>query len=938
MDLIARLRPRWRHPDPAVRAAAVREMRPEEQDRLATIAGTDADQQVRRIAIRKLRDVALLERVAAAETDRGLRDLAVERIQEVLVETASGAGPVAECEAALARLTDPKALIPIASGAAHEGIRRAALDRLAGDRSLRDVVRNAADPAIRRAALDRIGDVATLRGIALGDSPLDAALHALERIEDPAALQAIAATRTAAKAIRQRAQAMLASRPEGVSAIGTKEARARQLELLAAVQTLRTRADVMQAAERVRESQREWEALARDVEPRDDVAAPFHAACEAILRESAGVARRRAEADHARTALAEGIAARRALCERIEALIESTADDASHAVQEAHAEWDRLPALPGEPGGELRRRFLAACERHAARQRESMAAGAALAELEAVVQEVEALADAASAPSSKTWKALASRWEACRAAAHGDTDVEAIAGRFAAAEERVRRRRQDAERDRAKVEQENVSRLGALCSRIETLAGAETCKPTTGRRELQAAEAALVDLGPLPSSERRAAWVERLTAARDQLLRRVAQEEHTEEWRRWANVGAQEEIIARVQAVLDSGDLAAGMLLLGRLQEEWAQVSSATADKSQALWERFRAVRNELRKRCDAFLASNLEQKRALCEQVAGLGESTAWNETPQVIRRLQAEWKEIGPVPARASAALWRAFREPCDRFFTRRKEHFARLDGERREHAARKTALCEQAEALADSTDWEATATAIKQLQAEWKQTGAPPRVQSEELWQRFRSACDRFFDRRSRREELAREAVVQSAEEVCGSLEALATTLGGEHDLDGEQIRQTIDDAWSEWIRLGVGGLPQAGPLDDRLRSACERISTARAESLRGSRLDPDVTNKRREKLCTRLEALVEPEEEAPRDRSPRELALALRERLATNTIAGGAGKGTQRQQDVARELEQIASSWARLGPVLGDAARALADRFERARSRVHATTAR
>jgi hypothetical protein len=312
-----------------------------------------------------------------------------------------------------------------------------------------------------------------------------------------------------------------------------------------------------------------------------------------------------------------------------------------------------------------------------------------------------------------------------------------------------------------------------------------------------------------------------------------------------------------------SGDLAAGVQLLGRLQEEWAQVSSATADKSQALWERFRAVRNELRKRCDAFLASNLEQKRALCEQVAGLDESTAWNETPQVIRRLQAEWKEIGPVPARASAALWRAFREPCDRFFARRKEHFARLDGERREHAARKTALCEQAEALADSTDWDATATAIKRPR--WSGSRPRPRVQSE-LWQRFRSACDRFFDRRSRREELAREAVVQSAEEVCGSLEALATTLGGEHDLDGEQIRQTIDDAWSEWIRLGVGGLPQAGSLEDRLRAACERIIAARAESLHGSRLDPGVTNKRREKLCTRLEALVEPEEEAPRDSSP------------------------------------------------------------------------
>jgi hypothetical protein len=339
----------------------------------------------------------------------------------------------------------------------------------------------------------------------------------------------------------------------------------------------------------------------------------------------------------------------------------------------------------------------------------------------------------------------------------GDTDVEALAGRFAAAEERVRRRRQDAERDRAGRAGERVAPGGAVQRRIETLAGAETCKPTTGRRELQAAEAALVDSARSPPPSR-AARVERLTAARDQLLRRVAQEEHTEEWRRWANVGAQENhrpCAGRARL----GDLAAGVQLLGRLQEEWAQVS-ARLRTVKALWERFRAVRNELRKRCDAFLASNLEQKRALCEQVAGLGESTAWNETPQVIRSLQAGGRRsVGP--ARASAALWRAFREPWDRCCARRKEHVARLYGELREHAARKTALSEQAEALADSTDWEATATAIKQLQAEWKQTGAPPRVQSEELWQRFRSACDRFFDRRTPRDTTDSERVLPTAQ---------------------------------------------------------------------------------------------------------------------------------------------------------------------------------
>jgi hypothetical protein len=68
------------------------------------------------------------------------------------------------------------------------------------------------------------------------------------------------------------------------------------------------------------------------------------------------------------------------------------------------------------------------------------------------------------------------------------------------------------------------------------------------------------------------------------------------------------------------------------------------------------------------------------------------------------------------------------------------------------------------------------------------------------------------------------------------------------------------------------------------------------------------------------------------SPQEMALALRERLAANTMRSGAGEEMPRQQDVEQEVERIGASWARLGPVLGDDARALAERFEHARARV------
>jgi len=466
------------------------------------------------------------------------------------------------------------------------------------------------------------------------------------------------------------------------------------------------------------------------------------------------------------------------------------------------------------------------------------------------------------------------------------------------------------------------------------MATSDALRPSAARRELHAVDEALVDLGPLPGSERRASWAERLSDARDQLLRRVRQEEETEEWRRWANVAAQEELIRRVEALLEANELAEGTRQLGRLQEEWAAVASATPDKSQALWERVRTAGTALRKRCDAYMAENLEKKRALCAQVAGLGESTSWNETAELIKRVQAEWKQIGPVPGKHAQPLWQQFREPCDRFFARRKEHFERVNGERREHAEKKTALCERAESLADSTDWEGTAAVMKQLQAEWKASGPLPRAEGEALWQRFRAACDRFFDRRNRRGEIARETAVARAQAICDELEALAASLDAEDAPRADQVGQKLDETWAERLRLDLGVSDDVRAVDERLRTASERIAALRPESLRGTRLDPETTRKRREKLCTRLEELAGTPDEAPRQKSLQEMALALRERLAANTIAGGGGATTNRRQDVAREVERISASWAHLGPVLDDHARSLATRFEQARARLSA----
>jgi len=154
----------------------------------------------------------------------------------------------------------------------------------------------------------------------------------------------------------------------------------------------------------------------------------------------------------------------------------------------------------------------------------------------------------------------------------------------------------------------------------------------------------------------------------------------------------------------------------------------------------------EMERICLAPLAENLLKKEELCAKAEALADSTEWKTAAEELKALQAEWKTIGAVPKEQAEGVWNRFRAACNRFFERRKEHFSTREKEAKEAIRRKTELCVKAEELRDTTDWRATTEAYKALQAEWKTIGGVPRAKGEELWTRFRAACDHFFARRS------------------------------------------------------------------------------------------------------------------------------------------------------------------------------------------------
>lgn len=378
----------------------------------------------------------------------------------------------------------------------------------------------------------------------------------------------------------------------------------------------------------------------------------------------------------------------------------------------------------------------------------------------------------------RKWRKIQERWQELTHDEPAPAEVEARFNTASAAVEQ--RREQEADRQ-AQRRTDNLARLKGLTERMEALVTVEELSLRKAHRTNREAQLALRSPGPLPTGEEATAeWTDlkqRLQTAYEGLAPRVAQLEQEEEWKRWANVPLQEELCERMEALITNDDLGHAASELRRLSDEWKPVASAPPEKSEELWQRFRAAREQVRERTKDFFEEqkkqrldNLEKKRALVEKVEVLADSTDWKQTADEIKTLQAEWKAIGPVPRKHSDAIWKRFRGACDQFFDRRKTFYDQLHHERMVNLEQKRALVEKVEALAESTDWDQTTEKIKHLQAEWKTIGPVPRKHSELIWKHFRKACDTFFERRSRRHEVGLEDNLKKREQLIDELEAL------------------------------------------------------------------------------------------------------------------------------------------------------------------------
>jgi hypothetical protein len=830
MTLLDRFRTQpQKHPDPAVRLAYVEELPLSEHEQIIAAAREDDDARVRRAAVGKLMDPAVLAAIAREDADAGVREHALAMLRDIASDAFEGVSEAAGL-AAVDALDDARVLAQIAKTSLRESVGRQALARLeqtGGSHILASVARQAALEPIRQSALEQLHDRADILVVALNSEHKDAAVSAVDRLVDRDDLEQVAA-----------------------------------------------RARNKMAAKRARQVLREQD--------------------ERAARETAEA--QAAEAEAARAVAAE--AARIADEQRARA-----AEEAAKAAEEA--------------------RVLAEAQA-----------------LERSQEEGEKAAEKAASEASE------------RAAREAEEQRVREAAEQAAAEDAARRRRtEDAE---AKTRRDGLSRMNQLIGRVEALSTKEDVTLKAADRALRDLRDALAEVPPLPSRKDYEEVVRRLKAAQAALTPKVQDLREVSEWQRWANVGIQEQLCEKMEALRSETDPDAIARRIHDLQQQWRLAADVPRPQGEALWRRFKAAHDELWVRCEAHFAAqaeqragNLAQKAALCERVEALADSTNWVQTAEEIKGLQAQWKAIGPVTRGQEKAIWERFRAACDRFFTRRQDDLTRRKALWAENFAKKEALCVQVEALADSSDWEQTASAIRALQAEWKTIGPVKKSRSEAIWQRFRAGCDRFFTRYAHRHDVARAERIAAREAICAELEALAPSPSGDDstasatqataststDEAPPDLAATVRSLRNRWQQeLAARGVDRdtALLLDRRYAEACRRVIARWPAGFKGTDLDPEANRRRLESLVKRVEEIASSlgaASEPSAGMSPQRLASMLKEALAANTI-GGKVDVESRRRAAQEEARQAQASWSRIGHVADEERRALADRFQRA----------
>lgn len=331
------------------------------------------------------------------------------------------------------------------------------------------------------------------------------------------------------------------------------------------------------------------------------------------------------------------------------------------------------------------------------------------------------------------------------------------------------------------------------------------------------------------------------------------------------NLKRKQEIIERIKALASTPeDADKGYNEVKELQAEWKELKAVPAENATDLWKNYQLYTEQfydqlrLNHEMRAYdFKKNLEIKTHLCEAAEKLADVEDPISAFHQLQKLHQEYRETGPVAKELRDEIWKRFKDASTVINKRHQDHFEAIKAKEEENLAKKTELCQQVEALEFDglktyAQWEEMTKQVLAIQAEWKTVGFTPRKVNAEIFERFRMACDRFFQAKTayfkaNREKLnanltAKNALIEKAEALKDSTDWGATT-------------NKFVELQKEWKAIGPVAHKVSDAIWKRFNDACNYFFEQKNAANAGQRKEEEANLELKKGVIAELEKLVE-----------------------------------------------------------------------------------
>ena len=292
------------------------------------------------------------------------------------------------------------------------------------------------------------------------------------------------------------------------------------------------------------------------------------------------------------------------------------------------------------------------------------------------------------------------------------------------------------------------------------------------------------------------------------------------------NLEAKLDLCEKAENLKNEDNIVHAFNTLQSYHDQWREIGPVPHEKREEIWQRFKEATRVINQRHQEYFKElkkqhneNLETKRQLCEKAEEIAAMEIdshkdWNHYTRQMIDLQKEWKKLGYAPKRQNQKVYHRFRKACDRFFAQKKEFYDQHREWQENNLKKKLKLVERAEELKDSTDWGRTTKELIRLQKQWKEIGPVPRENMDEIWHRFRGACDHFFQRRKQEENVADKNFEENLKLKKELIEKIKNFKPADDKQENIKQLQKFED---EWASIGFVPYDEKDRIQQEYRNA-------------------------------------------------------------------------------------------------------------------------